>query len=90
MSHNVESGLLHFALFLPYMSFVYSLKLLVLCFYGILMCVSVCVSVPLYVSHAFSLVFFLLFILSYSELFIFVLSHFILLLFFKLLFHKER
>lgn len=52
------------------------LWLLILCLYGTLLSVRACVSGSLYVSCAVSLAVFLLSALSFSELFVFVLSYF--------------
>lgn len=69
-----------------YKSFAYALWLLIFWFYGIPVCLKVCVSVTTGVPCAVFGFFLLLFIFSYSDLFVWFLSYLVLLFFLRLQF----
>lgn len=78
---------------LPYRSFEYIYWLSVLCFHGIPVFANICVSVSICICGTFPLALFLLFVLSYSDLFVFGLSYFTFFSYYSLdacLFSKER
>lgn len=79
LSHNVLSGLwlLFTFLFFTLQVLCIFIKALVLCFYGIRECAYECISASISVSRGFSWALLRVFILSYSDFFVFVLFSFI-------------